>query len=100
MVFDMTKGSIRGHVGRMMLFVLAGLAFQTLYSLADIYWVSRLGKQAVAAVALSTNLMFVAIALTQMLSVGCVALVAQAAGRKENEEVQRLFNQSQMGGQP
>lgn len=50
---------------------------------------------AVAAVALSTNLMFVSLALTQMLSVGCVALVSQAAGRKDNESVQRLFNQSQ-----
>jgi putative MATE family efflux protein len=94
-VFDMTKGSIRGHVVRMMLFVLAGLVIQTLYSLVDIYWVGRLGKQAVAAVALSTNLMFVSLAITQMLSVGCVALVSQAAGRKESDEVQRLFNQSQ-----
>jgi len=95
MVFDMTKGSVRGHIVRMMLFVLAGLVIQTLYSLVDIYWVGRLGKQAVAAVALSTNLMFVSLALTQMLSVGCVALVSQAAGRKDNETVQRLFNQSQ-----
>lgn len=91
----MTKGSVRGHVVRMMLFVLAGLAVQTLYSLVDIYWVGRLGKQAVAAVALSSNLMFVSLALTQMLSVGCVALVSQAAGRKEHAEVQRLFNQAQ-----
>ncbi len=94
-VHDMTVGSIRGHVVRMMLFVLAGLAIQTLYGLVDIYWVGRLGKEAVAAVALSSNLMFVSLAVTQMLSVGCVALVSQAAGRKENDEVQRLFNQAQ-----
>jgi putative MATE family efflux protein len=95
MVHDMTKGSVRGHVVRMMLFVLAGLVVQTLYSLVDIYWVGRLGKQAVAAVALSTNLMYASIALSQMLSVGCVALVSQAAGRKDKESVQRLFNQAQ-----
>ncbi len=91
----MTRGSIRGHVARMMVFVLAGLAIQTLYGLVDIYWVSRLGQQAVAAVSLSTNLMFVSMALTQMLSVGCVALVSQAAGRKEDAAVQRFFNQAQ-----
>lgn len=92
---DMTQGPVRQHVVRMMLFVLAGMAIQTLYSLVDIYWVGRLGKQAVAAVALSSNLMFVSLAITQMLSVGCVALVSQAAGRKQHDTVQRLFNQAQ-----
>ncbi|MCA9587144.1 MAG: MATE family efflux transporter [Myxococcales bacterium] len=94
-VHDMTRGSVRGHVVRMTLFVLAGLAIQTLYALVDIYWVGRLGKQAVAAVALSSNLGFAALAVTQMLSVGCVALVSQAAGKKDHAEVQRLFNQAQ-----
>lgn len=94
-VHDMTAGPVRGHLVRMMWFVLAGMAVQTLYGLVDIYWVGRLGKQAVAAVALSSNLMFVSLALTQTLSVGCVALVSQAAGRKADEEVQRLFNQAQ-----
>lgn len=91
----MTRGSVRGHVLRMTLFVLAGLGIQTLYALVDIYWVGRLGKQAVAAVALSSNLAFAALAVTQMLSVGCVALVSQAAGKKDHDEVQRLFNQAQ-----
>ncbi len=95
MLHDMTKGSVRGHVVRMTMFMLAGFVIQTLYSLIDIYWVGRLGKAAVAAVALSTNLMFVSLALTQSLSVGCVALVSQAAGRKDEAEVQRLFNQAQ-----
>jgi putative MATE family efflux protein len=94
-VHDMTLGSVRGHIVRMTLFVLAGLAIQTLYALVDIYWVGRLGKQAVAAVALSSNLGFAALAVTQMLSVGCVALVSQAAGKKQHAEVQRLFNQAQ-----
>jgi putative MATE family efflux protein len=92
---DMTQGSVRGHVVRMTLFMLAGVTVQALYTLVDIYWVGRLGKEAVAAVALSTNLAFVALAVTQMLGVGCAALVSQAAGRKAHEEVQRLFNQGQ-----
>jgi putative MATE family efflux protein len=94
-VHDMTQGKPRSHVVRVMLFILVGMMVQTLYGLVDIYWVGRLGKEAVAAVALSSNLMFVALAATQMLSVGCVALVSQAAGRKEHGEVQRLFNQAQ-----
>jgi putative MATE family efflux protein len=92
---DMTQGSVRGHVVRMTLFVLAGLTVQALYTLVDIYWVGRLGKEAIAAVALSTNVAFVALAVTQMLGVGCTALVSQAAGRKDQEQVQRFFNQAQ-----
>jgi putative MATE family efflux protein len=94
-VHDMTAGSVRGHIVRMMLFVLTGMMIQTLYGLVDIYWVGRLGKEAVAAVALSSNLTFVCMAVTQMLSVGCVALVSQAAGKKDHREVLRLFNQAQ-----
>lgn len=94
-VHDMTAGPIRSHVVRMTLFVLAGMTIQTLYGLVDIYWVGRLGKEAVAAVALSSNLMFVSLAVTQTLSVGCVALVSRAAGQKQHAEVQRLFNQAQ-----
>lgn len=94
-VHDMTQGSVRGHLLRMMAFMLVGMTLQTLYSLVDMYWVGHLGKQAVAAVSMSTNLMFVALGATQALSVGCVALVSRAAGQKDHPEVQRLFNQAQ-----
>lgn len=95
MIHDMTTGPIRRHVLRMMGFILVAMVVQTLYSLIDIYWVSRLGPEAIAAVSLSANLMFVVIAVTQMIGVGTIALVSQAAGRKDHGEVQRLFNQSQ-----
>ncbi|MDO9453731.1 MAG: MATE family efflux transporter [Stagnimonas sp.] len=91
----MTTGPIRGHVLSMMSFMLVGMFLQTLYALVDIYWVAHLGKEAVAAVALASNLMFVVLALSQTLSVGAIALISQAFGRKDEAEVQRLFNQSQ-----
>jgi putative MATE family efflux protein len=91
----MTEGQVRGHVLRMMLFMLFGMFVQTLYALIDIWWVSRLGKESIAAVGLASNLMFVVIAISQTLGVGAVALVAQAFGRKDKAEVQRVFNQSQ-----
>jgi putative MATE family efflux protein len=95
MQHDMTTGPIRGHVLRMTIFMLVGMFTQTLYALVDIYWVSRLGKEAVAAVSIATNLMFVVLAASQTLSVGAVALVSQAFGRKDEVAVQRLFNQAQ-----
>ena len=92
---DMTTGPVRGHVLSMMAFMLFGMVLQTLYALIDIYWVGQLGKEAVAAVALASNLMFLVLALSQSLAVGAVALISQAFGRKDEATVQRLFNQSQ-----
>lgn len=92
---DMTTGPIRGHVLRMMAFMLVGMFTQTLYALVDIWWVGHLGKEAVAAVSLASNLMFVVMAVSQTLAVGAVALVSQAFGAKDEPRVQYLFNQAQ-----
>ena len=91
----MTQGSLRGHILRMTGMMLAAMVMQVAYSLVDIYWVARLGKEAVAAVAIASNLNFVTIAISQMIGVGTVALISQAAGRKEEAAVQRNFNQAQ-----
>lgn len=91
----MTRGSLRGHILRMTLMMLAAMFLQMAYSLVDIYWVAQLGKQAVAAVSIAAQLNMVTIALSQVIGVGTVALVAQAAGRKDEVAVQRSFNQAQ-----
>src|SRR3954452_21997254 len=93
---DLTKGSIAGNLMRTTSFMLVGMVFQTLYFLVDLYFVGRLGKDAVAAVSLSGNLMFVVLAATQMLAVGTTSLIARAAGRKDRDEVKLVFNQSQL----
>jgi Na+-driven multidrug efflux pump len=76
--------------------MLVSMVFQTLYVLVDLYWVGRLGTEAVAAVAISGNLMFVVLAATQMLGVGTTTLVAHAAGRKDRAGALLVFNQSQV----
>jgi putative MATE family efflux protein len=95
-VHDLTIGPIRGHLLRMSAFMLIGMVVQILYSLIDLYWVGRLGKDAVAAVGVASNLQLAVMALTQILAVGVGALVAQAAGRKDHHEVRWYFNQSQL----
>ena len=67
---DMTKGPVAGHVLQLASFIALTTLFQTLYFLADLYFVGRLGKEAVAGVSLSGNLAFVVLALTQALGVG------------------------------
>src|SRR5207244_9472939 len=91
---DLTKGSITKHMFQFAAFMAVSMFVQTLYFLADLYWVGRLGKEAIAAVGLSGNLTFVVLALTQMLGVGTTTLVSHAAGRKDKERVNYVFNQS------
>ena len=85
---DMTQGPLRGHIVRMAIFICVSMLLGTLYALVDLYWVGHLGPEAIAAVAVASNLMFLALAGTQALSVGTVALVSQAAGRKDLAAVQ------------
>jgi putative MATE family efflux protein len=95
-VQDLTTGSISGHLLRTTSFMLVTMVFQTLYFLVDLYWVGHLGKEAVAAVGISGNLMFIVLAVTQMLGVGTTTLVSHAAGRKDHDRALLVFNQSQV----
>src|SRR5688572_30898559 len=74
--------------------MLVTMIFQTLYFLVDLYWVGRLGKEAVAGVAIAGNLTFLVLAITQMLGVGVTTLVSHAAGQKDRDRAQLIFNQS------
>jgi putative MATE family efflux protein len=74
--------------------IAAGMVFQTLYFLVDLYFVAGLGDAALAGVASAGNVTMLIIALTQMLGVGTVALVSHAAGRKDRAEANLIFNQS------
>lgn len=91
---DLTEGSVTKHLLHMSGFMAVSMAVQTLYLLADLFWVGRLGKEAIAAVGVAGNLNMIILALTQMLGVGTTALIAQAAGRKDQAQAELVFNQS------
>ena len=93
---DLTTGPITRHLLKATSFMLVTMVFQTLYFLIDLYWVGRLGTEAVAGVGIAGNLTFIVLALTQMLGVGTTAVVSHATGRKEHEQALLLFNQSQV----
>jgi putative MATE family efflux protein len=95
-VQDLTTGSLTRHLLKTTSFMLVTMLFQTLYVLVDLYWVGRLGTEAVAAVGISGNLMFIVLAATQMLAVGTTTMVSHAVGRKDRERATLVFNQSQV----
>jgi putative MATE family efflux protein len=91
---DLTKGPVAGHIVQLSMFIALTMAFQTLYFLVDLYFVGRLGKEAIAGVGLAGNLTMVVLALTQALGVGATSLIAQAMGRKDRAHAERVFNQA------
>src|SRR6188768_4585611 len=93
---DLTTGPLTRHLLKTTSFMLVTMVFQTLYFLVDLYWVGRLGKEAVAAVAVAGNLTFVVLAISQMLGVGTTTVVSHAVGRKDRDRAVLLFNQSQV----
>src|SRR5437763_7744243 len=91
---DLTQGSVIRHLLHMASFLAVSMGVQTLYLLADLYWVGRLGKEAIAAVGVAGNLNMIVLALTQMLGVGTTTLIAQSAGGKDQPQAELVFNQS------
>ena len=91
---DLTRGSIAGHLFKTTSFMLVTMVFQTLYFLVDLFWVGRLGKEAVAGVGVAGNVMFIVLALTQMIGVGTTTLVSHAAGSKDHDRALLVFNQA------
>lgn len=81
------------------LFRLAGPMFvsallQNAQSLIDLFWVGRLGPDAVAALALSGSVLFLLFPLVMGLSIGTVALVARAVGASRPDEAAAAAGQS------
>jgi len=74
--------------------MLIGMAGQTAYFLVDLYFVAHLGPEAIAGVNAAGTLSFVVMALTQILGVGTLALIAHAVGRKDQQDANIVFNQS------
>jgi putative MATE family efflux protein len=91
---DLTKGSIVSHISVMAPQIFAGMIMMMLCGLIDLYFVAGLGDAAIAGVGAAGNAGFLINALTQILSVGTVALISHAVGRKDPADANLVFNQS------
>ncbi|MDH3732764.1 MAG: MATE family efflux transporter, partial [Gemmatimonadota bacterium] len=91
---DLTEGSIPKHLARLAIPIAIGMVFQTLYYLVDLFFVAQISEAAVAGLSAAGNVQFIVMALTQVLGVGTMAVIAQASGRKDREDANLIFNQS------
>lgn len=91
---DLTQGSIGRHLVAIAAPIGIGMLVQMLYFIVDLYFVGRLGPDALAGVGAAANVMLITMALTQVLSVSVVALIAQAVGRGDQGQAGMVFNQA------
>ena len=90
---DLTKGSITGHLVSMGLFIAITMLVQTAYFLVDLYFVSQLGKEAVAGVSAAGNIMFLGMAISQIIGVGVMSLASRAIGASDEPTANLVYNQ-------
>jgi putative MATE family efflux protein len=64
------------------------------YQLIDLYFVAGIGVAAVAGITAAGSAGFIVLASAQVLGAGTVAMVAQALGRRNYDDVKLIFNQS------
>lgn len=75
-------------------FIGVSLIFQTMYFIVDLYFVSRLGSAAIAGVSAAGNVFFLALAASQLISIGVMATVAQAVGKRDEAEANLYSDQA------
>ncbi len=85
-----TQGPIARSLFRLAWPIMASNLLLTMHNLIDIFWLGRLGKEAVAAPTLAWPVIFLVISLGMGLGIAGTALVAQYTGAREEEEANRV----------
>ena len=70
--------------------ILLGMGVHTIYNLADMYFIGRLGGQEIAAVAFNMPIFFLILGLTMGLGSGVTASIARYVGKKDKNKSRSL----------
>lgn len=89
-----TEGALPRVVAGLALPMLLSSALSNVQSLIDLFWVGRLGKEAVAAVAMGGTVVWVLFPMLMGLATGTVALVARAVGAGDRAQASAAAGQS------
>ncbi|MFL5517404.1 MAG: MATE family efflux transporter [Gemmatimonadales bacterium] len=91
---DFTVGPIGRAVLLLAVPMVLEVVLESVFAVADIFWVSRLGPAAVASVGLTESLLTVIYALAMGLGIGATAVVARRIGEKDPEGAARAAVQA------
>jgi putative MATE family efflux protein len=91
---DFTEGPIGRAILLLAIPMVLEMALESVFAVADIFWVSHLGPDAVATVGLTESLLSLVYALAMGLGIGATAVVARRIGEKNPEEAARAAVQA------
>src|SRR6476646_12090904 len=87
---DFTEVPIRRAIFLLAVPMILEMAMESLFAVVDIFWVSRLGADAVASVGLTEAMLTLIYTVAIGLSIGATATVARRIGEKDRDQAARV----------
>jgi putative MATE family efflux protein len=95
---DYTGGSVRRAVVLLAVPMVMEMAMESIFAVVDVFWVSRLGADAVATVGLTEAMLAIVYTVALALGIGATAVVARRIGERDEEGAARAAAQALLLG--
>jgi Na+-driven multidrug efflux pump len=91
---DYTQGSIGRAIFLLAVPMVLEMIMESLFAVSDVFFVSRLGAEAIATVGLTESLMIVVYTIAMGLSISATAIVARRIGERDRDGAARAAVQA------